>query len=183
MQENTNEIAVFGGGCFWCTEAVFKILRGVVSVAPGYAGGRPENPTAEEVYGGMTGHAECVRVEFDPSNISFRDLLTVFFGSHDPTSLNRQMYDVGTEYRSAIFYTTEGQKQEAEKFIKELNDSNSLGKPIVTEVEPLDKFYNAEAYHKNFYENHPQSQYCEIIINPKLEKVQKNFAELLKKNS
>lgn len=176
------EIAVFGGGCFWCTEAVFKMLKGVISVDPGYAGGTTKNPTYDEVSSGKTGHAECIRIEFNPREVSYRDLLTVFFGSHDPTSLNKQMYDVGTDYRSAIFYTTSEQKETAENFIKDLNDSNTTGKTIVTEVVPLDVFYMAENYHKDYYENHKEAPYCQIIINPKLEKVQKEFANLLKNN-
>ncbi len=177
--ENKTEVAVLGGGCFWCTEAVFKMLRGVFSVEPGYTGGTTTNPTWESVYHG-DGHAECVKVEFDPTQITYRDILTVFFGSHDPTSLNKQMYDVGVAYRSVIFYTTPEQKQIAEAFIAELNASNREGKKIVTGVEPLGTFYPAESFHKDYYENNKNSQYCEIIINPKLEKVQQKFGELLK---
>ena len=174
------EIAVFGGGCFWCTEAVFKMLKGVISVDPGYSGGTEVNPTYDDVARGMTGHTECVRVEYDPNTVKFRDLLTVFFGSHDPTSLNRQDYDTGTQYRSAIFYTTPEQKQVTEDFIKEINDSNPNGKKIVTEVVPLDVFYVAENYHKDYFERNKDAPYCEIIINPKLEKVVRQFAGLLK---
>jgi peptide-methionine (S)-S-oxide reductase len=174
-----NEIAVFGGGCFWCTEAVFKMLRGVSSVLPGYSGGKMKYPTYAEVSMGDTGHAECTKVEFDPSLIGYRDLLTVFFGSHDPTSLNRQGADVGTQYRSVIFYTTEDQKKIAEDFIKEINDSNKLGKKVVTEVLPLVAFYEAEKYHKDYYERNKDEAYCEIVINPKLEKVVKEFGNLL----
>ena len=173
------EIAVFGGGCFWCTEAVFKMMRGVSSVLPGYAGGHTENPTYMEVSGGDTGHAEVVRIEYDPTQVKYTDLLTVFFGSHDPTTLNRQGNDIGTQYRSVIFHTNEKQKEEAEKFIKEINDSNSEGKSVVTEVVPLDKFYEAEEYHKDYFANHKSAPYCQVIINPKLEKVQKNYAHLL----
>lgn len=176
------EIAVFGGGCFWCTEAVFKMLKGVSSVLPGYSGGTVPNPTYEQVCSGSTGHAECTKVEYDPTQINYNDLLTVFFGSHDPTTLNRQGADVGTQYRSVIFYTTPEQKQIAENFIKEINDSNSEGKPIVTEVVPLDVFYEAEDYHKDYYERNKEAPYCEIVINPKLEKVVKSFSELLKNN-
>jgi len=174
------EKAIFGGGCFWCTEAVFKMLRGVSSVLPGYAGGTTPNPTYEEVSSGTTGHAECTEVTFDPKEISYEDLMSVFFGSHDPTSLNRQGNDVGTQYRSAIFYTTPEQKTKAEKYIKEINNSTENGKPIVTEVVPLDKFYVAENYHKDYYESHKDQAYCQLVINPKLEKVQEKFAELLK---
>ncbi|HEY4490093.1 MAG TPA: peptide-methionine (S)-S-oxide reductase MsrA [Candidatus Paceibacterota bacterium] len=175
-----NEIAVFGGGCFWCTEAVFKMLRGVEKVLPGYAGGTVENPTSEQVYSGNTGHAEVIYIEYDPEQITYRDLLTVLFASHDPTTLNRQGADIGTEYRSVIFYTNEKQKENAKNFIKELNESSKSGKPIVTELEPLTKFYEAENYHRDFYENNQNSPYCEIVINPKLQKVQKEFADLLK---
>lgn len=176
------EIAVFGGGCFWCTEAVFKMLKGVSNVLPGYSGGTVPNPTYEQVCSGTTGHAECTQVEYDPSQINYKDLLTVFFGSHDPTTLNRQGADVGTQYRSVIFYTTPEQKQIAENFIKEINSSSSEGKPIVTEVLPLDIFYPAEDYHKDYYERNKNEAYCELVINPKLEKVVKNFGELLKNN-
>lgn len=178
-----NEIAVFGGGCFWCTEAVFKMLKGVKKVDPGYSGGSIPNPTYEMVCGGNTGHVECTRVEFNPSEIKYTDLLTVFFGSHDPTTVNRQGNDVGEQYRSVIFYSTEIQKEEAEKFINDLNDSNEMGKPIVTTVEPLKEFYLAENYHKDYFERNPDAAYCQIIINPKLEKVQKNFSNLLKNNN
>jgi peptide-methionine (S)-S-oxide reductase len=176
------ETIVLGGGCFWCTEAVFKNLKGVSSVLPGYAGGQKENPTYDEVCGGSTGHAEVIQIEYDPDQIKFRDLLTVFFATHDPTTLNRQGNDVGTQYRSVIFYTTEEQKRQSEDFIKELNDSNQEGKPVVTEINPLDKFYVAEDYHQNYYEKNKQAGYCQIIINPKLEKIQMKYTELLKNN-
>ncbi len=177
------EIAVFGGGCFWCTEAVFKMLKGVSSVLPGYAGGTVPNPTYEQVSSGNTGHAECTQVEFDPTEVTYRDLLTVFFGSHDPTTLNRQGADVGTQYRSVIFYTTPEQKETAQNFINEINASNAEGKPVVTEVVPLDVFYVAENYHQDYYQKNKEAPYCELVINPKLEKVVKNFANLLKKSS
>lgn len=177
---NTNEIAVFGGGCFWCTEAVFKMLKGIKKVTPGYSGGKTENPTYLDVGAGMTDHAEVIQIEFDPSLISFRDLLTVFFGTHDPTTPNRQGNDVGTQYRSVIFYTNESQKTEAENFIYEINDSSTGGKTIVTEVTKFEKFYPAEGYHQDYYAKNPTNRYCEIIINPKLQKVQEKFADLLK---
>lgn len=176
------QIAVFGGGCFWCTEAVFKMLKGVVSVSPGYAGGEKVNPTYEEVSAGDTGHAEVIRIEYNPEEIAYESLLTVFFGSHDPTTRNRQGNDVGTQYRSVIFYTTEDQQVEALRFIKNINESNSKGDPIVTEVVPLTSFYNAEDYHKDYYAKNANNSYCELVINPKLEKVQKQFADLLKNN-
>lgn len=180
-----NEVAVFGGGCFWCTEAVFKMLNGVISVAPGYAGGNPpaggKNPTYEEVCSGLTGHAEVIKIEFDPSKILFKNLLAVFFATHDPTTLNRQGADSGTQYRSAIFYSSEEQKNETEKLIKSLNDSSKKGVAIVTELKPLEKFWEAENYHKDYYERNPQNPYCQIVINPKLKKAEKMFAKLLKK--
>lgn len=174
------EVAVFGGGCFWCTEAVFKMLRGVKSVEPGYAGGEQPNPTYLEVAGGATGYVEVARVEYDPTEIAYRDLMTVFFGSHDATQLNRQGNDIGTQYRSVIFYTTDEQKQEAESRVKELNDSAREGDPIVTTVEPLSNYYTAEDYHKDYYANNKSAGYCQVIIAPKLQKVQKEFAALLK---
>lgn len=177
-----SEQAIFGGGCFWCTEAVFKLLKGVVGVAPGYAGGAKPNPTYEEVCSGTTGYVEIIKIEFNPGLISYRDLLTVFFGSHDPTTLNRQGNDVGTQYRSVIFYTTAEQQNEAEKFIEELNKSNKDGQEIVTKVEPLTNFYPAESYHQDYYANNKNAPYCQVIINPKLEKVQKQFANLLADN-
>jgi peptide-methionine (S)-S-oxide reductase len=179
--------AVFGGGCFWCTEAVFKSLEGVTKVLPGYAGGTVSHPTYLQVASGNTGHAEVIYIEYDPEKVSYNDLLTVFFASHDPTSVNRQGDDIGTQYRSILFYTTEAQKLEAEKFIAEINASSSEGKPVVTEVVPLDNlpeskagFYEAENYHRDYYENNKEAPYCQIIINPKLEKVKKQFSQLLK---
>jgi peptide-methionine (S)-S-oxide reductase len=181
--ESKLKIAVFGGGCFWCTEAVFKMMKGVISVEPGYAGGFTENPTYEAVCSGSTGHAEVVKLEYDPSVRPYRDLLTVFFGSHDPTTKNRQGNDVGTQYRSVVFYSTDAQKKEAEQFIRELNNASHDGAPMVTEVVPLDRFWPAENYHKDYFAKNPQNPYCQLIINPKLEKVQKEFAELLSKES
>jgi peptide-methionine (S)-S-oxide reductase len=173
------ETAVFGGGCFWCTEAVFKMLAGVESVEPGYAGGRTENPTYEEVSSGRTGHVEVVQVVYDSAQVSYRTLLTIFFASHDPTTENRQGNDVGPQYRSAVFYTTPAQRAEAESFIHELNDSSADGEPIVTSVEPLEKFYQAEDYHRDYYARNTSAGYCQVVINPKLEKVKEKFAELL----
>ncbi|TSC70799.1 MAG: peptide-methionine (S)-S-oxide reductase [Parcubacteria group bacterium Gr01-1014_46] len=178
-----NEIAVFGGGCFWCTEAVFKMLKGVSEVLPGYSGGRTKNPTYAEVSMGDSGHAECTQVTFDPKEISYKDLLTVFFGSHDPTTVNRQGKDVGEQYRSVIFYTTPKQKKTAEDFIKEINRSNKGGEKVVTEVVPLEAFYPAENYHQDYFERNKSEAYCEVVINPKLEKVIQKFGELLKNNT
>jgi peptide-methionine (S)-S-oxide reductase len=183
MNDPKSAVAVFGGGCFWCTEAVFDELRGVKSVVSGYAGGSTKNPTYEEVCGGRTGHAEVIKIEFDPGEIAFKDLLTVFFSTHDPTTLNRQGNDVGTQYRSAIFYANEEQKREAEAFIKELNDSKSFGKPVVTTVEPLGEFYEAEDYHQKYYANNPYQPYCQYMIPPKLTKLHKQFGALLKSHS
>lgn len=177
--ESKTEVAIFGGGCFWCTEAVFQMLKGVIAVAPGYAGGEKPNPTYSEVCTGTTGHAEVIRVEYDPSLVSFRTLMTVFFGSHDATQLNRQGNDVGTQYRSAIFPTTAEQAEEAKAFIKELQDSSPDGDPIVTTVEEGATFYPAEDYHQNYYNQNKAQGYCQVIIAPKLAKVQKEFAELL----
>ena len=174
------EVAVFGGGCFWCTEAVFTMLKGVSSVLPGYAGGQTHNPTYTQVAMGSTGHAEVIKIEFDPDSISYEILLTVFFATHDPTTLNRQGADVGAQYRSVIFYTSEDQKTEAVKFISELNASNAQGKAIVTQIEPLDVFYEAEDYHRDYYARNSDNPYCQVIINPKLKKVQEKFAQLLK---
>ncbi|MEK7148755.1 MAG: peptide-methionine (S)-S-oxide reductase MsrA [Patescibacteria group bacterium] len=182
MNSLKTEIAVVGGGCFWCTEAVFKMFRGVLSVAPGYAGGSVVDPTYEQVSAGNTGHAEVIRIEYDPILVSFETLLTVFFASHDATTLNRQGNDVGTQYRSVIFYTIPAQKMEAEEFIKELDNSTTDGTSIVTEVAPLSVFYPAEDYHKNYFERNGNNSYCQIIISPKLQKVQEKFAELLKQN-
>jgi peptide-methionine (S)-S-oxide reductase len=177
------ESAVFGGGCFWCTEAVFDELRGVTSVVSGYAGGTTKNPTYEQVCSGRSGHAEVIRIDFDPTQITYKDLLTVFFATHDPTTLNRQGNDVGTQYRSTVLYGSEQQKREAENFIKELNDSNAFGKPVVTTVEPLGDFYAAEDYHQKYYVNNSYQPYCQYMIPPKLQKLHKQFSDLLKSHS
>ena len=178
--ETSEATAVFGGGCFWCTEAVFQMLKGVSKVEPGYAGGRADNPSYELVSSGNTGHAEVIRVTYDPSVISYEDLLTVFFGSHDPTTLNRQGNDVGEQYRSVILYQREEEKAAAEKLIQEVNESLNDGSRVVTQVVPLGTFFPAEDYHKNYYQNNSSAPYCQIIIEPKIEKVKKRFAELVK---
>ena len=172
------EIAIFGGGCFWCTEAIFQELQGVISVMPGYAGGTKPNPTYEEVCGGKTGHAEVTKIEYDPKKISYEDLLTVFFYTHDPTALNRQGADVGTQYRSAIFYANEQQKQQSTQFIQQLAADKAYDKPIVTEIRLLDKFYEAENYHQNYYQNNQNAPYCQLVIAPKLEKFRLKFENL-----
>lgn len=181
MISNGVKTIVFGGGCFWCTEAVFKMLRGVQLVLPGYSGGHVENPTYEQVSTGTTGHAEVVKIDYDPEQVKFRDLLTIFFASHDPTTPDRQGQDIGPQYRSVIFYQEEEQKQGVEKFIKEINESNEHGAPVITQVEPLQSFYEAEDYHRDYFAKNPDKPYCQVVINPKLQKVKEHFSELLKK--
>jgi peptide-methionine (S)-S-oxide reductase len=183
MSNGKNDLAVFAGGCFWCTEAVFDELRGVESVVSGYAGGKTKNPTYEQVCMGNTGHAEVIKIDFDAAQISFRDLMTVFFATHDPTTLNRQGNDVGTQYRSAIFYADDKQKEEAAAFMKELDGAKTFKNSIVTTLEPLTEFYPAEGYHQKFYANNPFQPYCQYSIPPKLSKLHKQFAELLKSHS
>ena len=180
--KHATQIAVFGGGCFWCTETLFARLKGVVSATPGYAGGTVANPTYEQVSSGTTGHAEAARIEFDPAVISYEDLLTIFFFTHDPTTLNRQGNDVGTQYRSVIFYTNEGQRSEADHFIETLEENRAYDKPIVTHVQPLDTFYEAEDYHKNYYEHHKNQPYCMLVIGPKIAKLEKRYGSLLKES-
>ena len=179
MSNKNNEVA-FGGGCFWCTEAVFGILKGVVSVRSGYAGGTTSNPTYESVSTGKTGHAEVLQITYDSARITFHDLLTVFFASHDPTTLNRQGADTGTQYCSVILYTTPKQKTEAQEYIAKLE---SDGIKVVTEVKELEKFFPAEDYHQNYYENHMEQPYSKAVIEPKLEKVQKEFKKLLRSHT
>ena len=175
--------AVFGGGCFWCTEAVFRMLRGVDNVEPGYAGGTLPDPTYEDVSTGKTGHAEVIRVAYDESAISYDDLLTVYFASHDPTTPNRQGNDVGEQYRSIIMYETDEEKAIAEKRIAELQKELRDGTHIVTEVKKLDRFYPAEDYHKKYFENNRSAPYCQIVIEPKIEKVKSQFESLLKEKA
>ena len=174
------QIAVFGGGCFWCIEAIFQRLTGVSHVESGYMGGQVDNPTYRQVCGGDTGHVEVVRVTFDPDEISYRELLDVFFTVHDPTTLNRQGNDAGEQYRSVIFYTDEEHQRIAEDVIAEMTAAKVFSEPIVTAVEPASKFYVAEDYHHEYYKNHADQPYCQIMIAPKLEKMQKRFGELLK---
>lgn len=173
------ETIVFGGGCFWCTEAIFRMIKGVESVEPGYAGGTVANPTDTQVYSGKTGHAEVVKIEYDLDQVSFEELLQVFFSTHDATELNRQGADVGPMYRSAIFYTMERQREKAQHYIDVLNKASGV-KKIVTEITPLGTFYSADDYHKNFFESGNRPDYCELIIAPKVEMVQNKFKSLLK---
>jgi peptide-methionine (S)-S-oxide reductase len=175
------EIATLANGCFWCTEAIFQRLNGVEKVTSGYSGGKVKNPTYNEVTSGETGHAEVIQIQFDPKIISFQEILEVFFATHDPTTLNRQGYDVGTQYRSAIFYHSTAQKEVAEAFIKSLTDAKVFDKKIVTEVTAFEAFYEAEAYHQNYYNNNKNQGYCVAVINPKLDKFIKKYKDKLKK--
>ncbi|MEL7496328.1 MAG: peptide-methionine (S)-S-oxide reductase MsrA [Planctomycetota bacterium] len=175
------ETATFGAGCFWCVEAVFQQLEGVEKVKSGYMGGSVENPTYKEVCGGTTGHAEVIQVEFDANVIGFDDLLQVFWKTHDPTTLNRQGADVGTQYRSAVFFHSESQKELAEMYKKKLNEAKAFPNPIVTEVTEASKFYVAEDYHQNYFNNNQGNPYCRAVIPPKLEKLKKVFGDKLKK--
>lgn len=176
---NKVEIATLGAGCFWCVEAIFQDLKGVQQVVSGYAGGTVENPTYRQVCTGTTGHAEVVQITFDPDVISFEELLYVFWRTHDPTTLNRQGPDVGTQYRSAIFYHTEEQKAIAEKSKQETDASGLWPNPIVTEITPFTNFYKAEGYHQNFYRTNPNQPYCRAIIDPKVQKFRKAFQDKL----
>jgi peptide-methionine (S)-S-oxide reductase len=175
------EVATLGGGCFWCLEAVYDQLKGVTDVVSGYAGGQVVQPSYEQVCTGRTGHAEVVQVTFDPSVISFRQILEVFFSIHDPTTLNRQGADVGPQYRSAIFFHSPEQKATAEQLIAEFNAKKLWDRPIVTEVTPFDQFYPAEAYHQEYYERNPRQGYCQFIIAPKVAKFRKEYLANLKR--
>jgi peptide-methionine (S)-S-oxide reductase len=175
-----NEVATLAGGCFWCLEAVFEQLRGVERVESGYAGGTVADPSYHQVCTGTTGHAEVVQVTFDPAVVSFRDVLDVFFATHDPTTLNRQGPDVGTQYRSAVFYHSPEQKRVAEERIAELNAAGIWDAPIVTEVVPLQAFYPAEAYHQGYFRVNPRQPYCQAVVGPKVAKFRKQFAAKLK---
>lgn len=174
------ETTILGGGCFWCLEAVFNRMAGVQSVESGYMGGHVDNPTYRQVCSGDTGHVEVVRVTFDPDEMSFRDLLEVFFAIHDPTTLNQQGNDVGTQYRSVIFYTSEEQRAAAEQMIGELNAAHTWPNPIVTTVEPAKKFFIAEDYHQEYYANNSSQPYCQFVVAPKVKKFQQKFAEKVK---
>jgi peptide-methionine (S)-S-oxide reductase len=174
------EVATLGGGCFWCLEAVFEQVQGVEKVESGYAGGATANPNYQQVCGGGTGHAEVVQVTFDPRVISYREVLQIFFATHDPTTLNRQGADVGTQYRSAIFYHSPEQKQVAETVIAELSTEDLWGRPIVTEVSALERFYRAEDYHQGYYRTSPGQSYCQYVVAPKVAKFRKQFADKIK---
>ena len=173
-------VATFGNGCFWCTEAIFQQLKGVESVYPGYTGGTVKNPSYKEVCAGTTGHTEAIQIKYDPTIINYRELLDIFFYTHDPTTLNRQGYDVGTQYRSAIFYHDSGQKAAAEEIISQLTAEKVYDDPIVTEVTAIDVFYMAEDYHKNYYQNNKNQGYCRAVINPKLDKFMKKYGSKTK---
>jgi peptide-methionine (S)-S-oxide reductase len=175
------EVATLAGGCFWCIEAVFQEIDGVEGVIPGYAGGASLNPTYEQVSTGKSGHAEAVQVTFDPARISYREILEIFFSVHDPTTLNRQGADVGTQYRSAIFYHSDKQKTISEEVIKELNETHLWERPMITQVTPISKFYPAEDYHRDYFKKHPEQAYCQAMISPKVNKLRKQWIKHLKR--
>lgn len=189
VKKNMNEVqnknldtATFASGCFWCTEAIFERVKGVYSIESGYCGGSIENPTYKEVSNGNTGHAETIQLKFDPSVISYDELLEIFWKTHDPTTLNKQGADVGTQYRSAVFYHSDDQKQKAEYYKNELNKAGLWEDQVVTEIVPFKKFYKAEDYHQDYYENNSNQSYCAFVITPKVEKFEKIFKNKLKKN-
>jgi len=180
-RSDRTELATLAGGCFWCLEAIFREVDGVEEVIPGYTGGATVNPTYQEVCTDRTGHAEAVQLTFNPAKISYREILEIFFSVHDPTTPNRQGEDVGTQYRSAIFYHSDEQRAVAEAVIAELNEEHLWDKPIVTEVAPLKRFYPAEDYHREYFSRHPQQPYCQAVISPKLSKFRKQWAKRLKR--
>lgn len=185
MNQTNNPVtdtATFGTGCFWCTEAIFQQVEGAISVTSGYSGGFVENPTYKQICTGTTGHAECLNIVYDTSKISFDELLEIFWQTHDPTTLNRQGNDVGTQYRSVIFYHNENQKKLAEKYMLELDKSGAFDGTIVTTLEPLTKFYPAEDYHQDYYNQNGNASYCQFVVRPKVEKFKKVFKTRLKKN-
>jgi peptide-methionine (S)-S-oxide reductase len=177
---NKTEKAVFGGGCFWCTEAIFKRVKGVLSVMPGYAGGHTDNPNYQQVCRGDTGHAEVIQVEYDPQEVSYSDLLEVFWQAHDPTTLNRQGNDVGEQYRSIILYANEEQRAQAQASLQAADQSGEFRKPIVTKIEKLDEFYPAEDYHQDYFANNPNQPYCRAIISPKVQHFMRDHVDMLK---
>jgi peptide-methionine (S)-S-oxide reductase len=180
MSDSKVELATFGAGCFWCTEAVFQNVKGVSKVVSGYAGGNVKNPTYREICTGLTGHAEVTQITFDPSKVSFEELLEVFWNTHDPTTLNRQGADEGTQYRSVVFYHTDEQRKAAEKYKSQLEASKVYQNPIVTEISPLPDYFPAENYHQNYFELNPNQSYCQYVVRPKVEKFKKQFQSKLK---
>ena len=183
MTENVKlETAIFGTGCFWCTEAIFQQVEGVSKVTSGYSGGQVDNPTYKQVCTGTTGHAECLKIDYDPAKVTFDELLEIFWQVHDPTTLNRQGNDIGTQYRSVVFYTNAGQKANVEKYKAALNKSGAWDNPVVTTIEPFVKFYPAEDYHQNYYNDNKNEGYCQFVIRPKVEKFEKVFKSKLKKH-
>jgi peptide-methionine (S)-S-oxide reductase len=177
------EVATLGGGCFWCIEATFDQIKGVVKVESGYSGGKTSAPSYEQVCTGTTGHAEVVQVTFDSAVLSFREILEIFFTAHDPTTLNQQGADIGTQYRSVIFYHSEKQKETIKKVIQEFETKKGWNRPIVTQVEPFKKFYKAEDYHDKYFARHPEAGYCKVVIAPKIAKLRKKYQKMVKKNS
>ena len=182
MSEKKYEIATVGNGCFWCSEAVFQQLNGVIKIQNGYSGGDMANPDYKTVCSGVTGHAEAIEITYDPEIINFHEILEVFWKTHDPTTLNRQGNDVGSQYRSVIFYHNEEQKEIAVSYMEQLDESGIFDNPIVTVIEPYTKFYAAETYHDNYYNLNPSESYCQYVIRPKVEKFQKNFKDKMKTN-
>ena len=180
VENNKLQTATFGSGCFWCTEAIFKRVRGVTSVVSGYAGGKTDNPSYEDVCSGTTGHAEVIQIKFDPLVVSYDELLEIFWKTHDPTTLNRQGADVGTQYRSVIFYNDDNQKKTAESYKLDLSKAGIWKDPIVTEISPLKKFYPAEKYHQDYYQQNPNQGYCSFVITPKIEKFERIFKDKMK---
>lgn len=180
MEDHKLETATFGTGCFWCSEAVFQQIKGIEKITPGYSGGQRANPTYEQVSTGATGHAEVTQIKYDPAVISYDELLEIFWKSHDPTTLNRQGADVGTQYRSVIFYHNEKQKELAEQYKKKLNEAGAFDAPIVTEIAPFKAFYPAEDYHVNYYNNNKRAPYCTYVIQPKIDKIRQVFKDKLK---
>lgn len=180
MNKTQHDTATFAGGCFWCTEAVFQRVKGVEEVVSGFTGGTIKNPPYREVITGRTGHAEAIQVKYDPETISYRDLLYIFFSTHDPTTLNRQQNDVGTQYRSAVYFHSPSQKETAESVVKELEEEKVFKDPIVTEITEAGPFYTAEEEHQEFYNRHPNQPYCRVIIDPKVKVLREKYAHLLK---
>jgi len=181
-KKTETKLATFGGGCFWCTEAVFLKVKGVSKVVSGYTGGAKPNPTYKEVCTGLTGHAEVIQIEFDPAQVKFEQLLDVFFHTHDPTTKNRQGADVGTQYRSSVFFHDEEQKEATKKVIAEQDKSGDFSDPIVTTIEELKKFYPAEDYHQDYFAQNPGNPYCQAVVGPKVSKFKKRYKEMLKKD-